>query len=230
MGRAHRGQSRDPRRTLRTPSQTQTSFSWTCFFLCLSSQGLSVFVAPFLSSIHTVFPALSSKRKSELGGKKSTNLVTFCQWWSWPLNSLKDGGWNKQLHTCAHMWSAGLRLYTWWTSSLLWLWEMSLIDLNHCPPAPQLSFIPTSLSERTCYFSPQDNSLTHPEIQPRSSHLFQLLSRKGHAISPPRTIPWLTQRSSQYRIKQLLDSEEHPWCLQDRLWEDSLRELDHSYI
>ena len=202
MGRAHRGQSRDPRRTLPTPSQTQTSFSWTCFFLCLSSQGLSVFVAPFLSSIHTVFPALSSKRKSELGGEKSTNLVTFCQWWSWPLNSLKDGGWNKQLHTCAHMWSAGLRLYTWWTSSLLWLWEMSLIDLNHCPPAPQLSFIPTSLSERT----------------------------KGRAISPPRTIPWLTQRSSQYRIKQLLDSEEHPWCLQDRLWEDSLRELDHSYI
>ena len=37
MGRILRGQSRDPRRTLTTPSQTQTSFSWTCFFLCLSN-------------------------------------------------------------------------------------------------------------------------------------------------------------------------------------------------
>lgn len=124
------------------------------------------FPQPTLCSL--LCSSLFRKRKSEQGGKKSTDIVTFCQWWSWPLNSLKDGGWDEQLHTCARRCEVqGLRRYTWWTFSLLlWLWEMSFIDLNHCPPAPQLSFAPTSLSERPCYFSPQDNSLTHPEIQP----------------------------------------------------------------
>lgn len=199
MGRARRGQSRDPRRTLTTPSQTQTSFSWTCFFLCLSSQGLSVFVAPFLSSIHTVFPALSSKRKSELGGKNQQTLWRSASGGPGLLILWKmvDG-----MNSCTHAHTGEVQ------------------DWDSIPDGPPLFFD----SERWA------SSTSTTALQPCSSHLFQLLSRKGRAISPPRTIPWLTQRSSQHRIKQLLDSEEHPWCFQDRLWENSLRKLDHNYI
>ena len=67
------------------------------------------FPQPTLCSL--LCSSLFRKRKSEQGGKKSTDIVTFCQWWSWPLNSLKDGGWDEQLHTCARRCAGTETLY-----------------------------------------------------------------------------------------------------------------------
>lgn len=97
-------------------------------------------------------------------------------------------------HTCTHRYEVqGQRLYTWWTFSLFFL------D-----------------SER--WVLPTSTTAFHPHC----CHLFQLLSRKGHVISPPGWLLVSSRRSSQRRIKQLLDWEGHPWYLQTSFWEDRL--------